>query len=286
MMYNKKYLNYGVLLVLSIFLISSVSADFNVSFSSPTPATNSYQTSKQIYYNVTTSTARDNATVYLYYANMTPKTSIFFNSSQTAYGYFTVTDGNYYINATALNTTNVFNYTELRNITVYTLPTLLITSPSNNSQQTSKNITIVLSNRSVVSQVVLYLYNSSKGYISNATFNRTDTLSATFRGLSDNRYYFNASINDSNWVNWTGLYTILVYTPQPPQGVDISCPSGDSFCNVIEGAGAGLGAFISLVVVALPSFLLSLAVIIIISSIGFAVVILIRKFSISVVKEN
>jgi F0F1-type ATP synthase assembly protein I len=59
--------------------------------------------------------------------------------------------------------------------------------------------------------------------------------------------------------------------------INCSAVSDSTLCNTLESAGAGLGVFLEYLTIALPTFLLLLAVIGIIVGIGFAVAYVIKS---------
>lgn len=134
-----------------------------------------------------------------------------------------ISPGTYYLNLTLLNSTGAYT----SNLSVIVLERIFFTLPTFGSESNnSKNyIEANVSVNGDISQIDLYLYNESGGQInwSNST---TSPLYANFSGLSDGRYFINATVNDSlNNVLNTSTRRIVLDSAAP--SLDLS-ESGDT----------------------------------------------------------
>jgi len=202
-----------------------------IDFVSPTETNNSNINRDYILVNVTASdnTALSNITVILFNSTINLINSTSSSSSPFYVNFSGLSDGIYYFNATATDTSNNLNSTETRKVIVdRTSPTVDFVSPTESSgtllTKNSILINVTASDYSPgsISIITINLYNSTSLVNSTATSVSPNFVNIT--GLPDGLYYFNATASDlagngnktltRNVTIDTGIPQVTINSPQ------------------------------------------------------------------------
>ena len=180
------------------FIYDSISPTIN--FTAPADTSGSYVSRNYILANVTsTDTNFNNITIFLYNSTRNLINSTNSSTSPLYINFSGLSDGIYYLNATAYDLAGNVNNTETRNVTIHvTNPSINFTSPTDTSgSYVSRNYILanVTAVDSVLKNITIFLYNSTRNLI-NSINSSTSPLYINFSGLSDGIYYLNATAYD------------------------------------------------------------------------------------------
>ncbi|MBS3066130.1 LamG domain-containing protein, partial [Candidatus Pacearchaeota archaeon] len=194
-----------------------------INFTNPAETSGSLLSRNNILVNVTsTDNYLANITTNLYNSTSLVNSSTSGAGSSVSSKYINITnltDGIYYFNASATDTTNNKNYTETRNVTLDTTsPAINFTNPTEtHGGVVGRNWTIinVTSTDTNFANVTIYLYNSTNVLI-NSTTTTTSPNYVNITNLLDGIYYFNASAYDTlGHSNKTETRNVTIDTTPP-----------------------------------------------------------------------
>ncbi|MBX4195958.1 Ig-like domain repeat protein [Candidatus Pacearchaeota archaeon] len=214
----------------------------SLSFVFPTQASGYYANRGLIEINVTASdTNLANITIRVYNStqainqtNVTTSSSFYIN--------YTLGDGIYFYNVTALDTLNNKNETVTRNITLDTiLPSASYgtLTESSGALLTRNNIVInITASDTNLANITIRLYNSTQA-INQTNISTTSPFLVNYTGLADGVYFFNATVIDlANNQNNTLARTITIDTISPV--VNITVPANITYTNASFNFNASL----------------------------------------------
>lgn len=192
-----------------------------IDYLTPTEVNNSYLARNYFFINVTSNLSEftnltiriyNGTTSYLNLTNVSTDPTVFFN-------YTEVSDGIYYFNVTATNSSNFMNSTEFRMITIdTTLPGINFSQPTENnfSLAMRNNIAVNVSLSDVnFANATIRLFNVSFAQVNYSFSNVSglNNITVNFTSLSDwdGLYYFNASVCDlANNCNHTATRSVIL----------------------------------------------------------------------------
>ncbi len=176
-----------------------------INFANTTPANNSNLSQDYIPVNITVFDINlKNVTNYLYYENGTEVNNITVTSSSNNVLFIGLSEGIYYINATAFDWSGYSNTTQTRTIVLdSTSPDIYFTSPTpaNNSIHFGNNITVNVTATDLnLKNITTFLYYTNGTPVTNIT-NTSSPAVNNFTALSPGVYLINATAYD-----WAGNY--------------------------------------------------------------------------------
>ena len=198
-------------------------ANPNITYISPTPASQTNQSSRTFTINV----SANDTNIGIIRFELHNSTGLYnrtdFSTSSPAYqsiNYSALPDGNYKFNVTVNDSAGNSNTTATRNITIdATAPSLsqfVSPTPTNQTNLSRNFINLNLTATDTnINTIGLFLYNSTGQQI-NVSFGTSSPSSINFTNLSDGVYSFNATVNDSAGnSNNTGTSTVTLDRTNP-----------------------------------------------------------------------